>query len=126
MNDPLNRLDHPGIALAGFMLSFQALLELIKIEVLTEQRGIEIIEQSLLNLETHEVVVADSGSRECSRTDCPRGDPPCGPLPCTRRLGAVRRHYLRKDFLLISALPRQLATDHPEGVSVSVWREGQI
>jgi hypothetical protein len=33
-------------------------------------------------------------------------------------------HYLQKDFLLISALLRQLASDHPDGVSVDVWKEG--
>ena len=33
-------------------------------------------------------------------------------------------HYLQKDFLLLSALLRQLASDHPEGITVDVWKDG--
>jgi len=32
--------------------------------------------------------------------------------------------YLKKDFLLISALLRQLASDHPDGVQIDVWKDG--
>jgi hypothetical protein len=35
-------------------------------------------------------------------------------------------HYLQRDFLLISALLRQIASDHPDGLTVEVWKEGQV
>ena len=35
-------------------------------------------------------------------------------------------HYLQGGFLLISALLRQLVSDHPDGITVDVWRKGQV
>lgn len=32
-------------------------------------------------------------------------------------------HYLKADALLASALLRQVARDHPDGVIVEVWKE---
>lgn len=31
-------------------------------------------------------------------------------------------HYLQRDFLLISALLRVVAREHPQGLDIEVWR----
>ena len=51
-DEPLDHLEHPGVGLAAFLLSFHTIIELMRNKVLTQQQAVEIVEQALLNLET--------------------------------------------------------------------------